>query len=120
MAQALIENINSANWQLSSKAIGEIVQGVEDIGQQIDLVLSTAVGSDPLRPLFGCDFMPYIGQPISQVLPSLVAAINQAAERWLPNIAIEAITARPDVSTLALAVTWRSELSAGTNIIIYQ
>ncbi len=120
MAEALLENIASANWQLSATVQGQIVQGVDDIGQQIDLVLGTAVGSDPLRPLFGCDFQPYLDSPMNEVLPSLVAAILKAAERWLPTVTIESITAAPDVSTIALKVKWSTTLAEGSNIIIYQ
>lgn len=120
MAEALLENISSANWQLSAQQKGTIVQGVDEIAQQIDLCLSTAIGSDPLRPLFGCDFRPFLDEPINQALPSVVNAIIRAAERWLPDVEIVRITAAPDVSTLAFRVDWKTNLAEGQNIVIYQ
>lgn len=120
MTEALLENISSANWQLSLTNKGQIVQGADEIAQQIDLLLSTAVGSDPLRPLYGCDFSPHIDERMTVALPLLVDAIIRATERWLPNITIASITAAPGLSTIALRVTWRTELAEGENIIIYQ
>ncbi|HAH9251979.1 TPA: baseplate protein, partial [Escherichia coli] len=50
----------SVFWQPALQAPGEIVRGLDDIRQSIQIILRTPRGSDPHRPEFGSNLHLYI------------------------------------------------------------
>lgn len=113
-----LTDIASADWSLKLGAIGQVVQGVADVDQCVAIILTTPLGSDPLRPTFGCDIWRYIDHPISQSLPAIVRELTAALTLWEPRITLVNVTGVPVLDTttqsgahLDVSVTWQLKLS---------
>lgn len=113
-----LTDITSADWSLKLGAIGQVVQGVADVDQCVAIILTTPLGSDPLRPTFGCDIWRYIDHPISQSLPAIVRDLTAALTLWEPRITLVNVTGVPVLDTttqsgahLDVSVTWQLKLS---------
>lgn len=113
-----LTDITSADWSLKLGAIGQVVQGVADVDQCVAIILTTPLGSDPLRPSFGCDIWRYIDHPISQSLPAIVRELTAALTLWEPRLSLVNVTAVPVLDTttqsgahLDVSVTWQLKLS---------
>jgi Bacteriophage baseplate protein W len=108
-----LADIVSADWSLKLGAIGEVVQGLADIGQCIAIILTTPKGSDPLRPTFASDLWKYLDRPIQSAAPALVREAFDALALWEPRITVVSVSAAPDPasgSSLTLTVTWKLAL----------
>jgi phage baseplate assembly protein W len=113
-----LADIRSTDWSLKLGAIGQVVQGVADVDQCVAIILTTPLGSDPLRPTFGCDIWRYIDHPMSQSLPAIVRELTAALTLWEPRIALVNVAAVPVLDTttqsgahLDVSVTWQLKLS---------
>lgn len=113
-----LADITSADWSLKLGAIGQVVQGVADVDQCVAIILTTPLGSDPLRPTFGCDIWRYIDHPMSESLPAIVRELTAALTLWEPRISLVSVTAVPVLDTttqsgahLDVSVTWQLNLS---------
>ena len=121
-----LANIISADWSLELDAsgepgsgIGSVVQGLSDVNQCIQIILTTPKGSDPLRPTFGADVLRYIDAPINSAIPAIVREVTEAITRWEPRVTVVSISAMPVLGEdtqagahLEVAVTWRLKLTA--------
>jgi uncharacterized protein len=113
-----LADITSADWSLKLGAIGEVVQGINDIDQCIAIILTTPPGSDPLRPTFGADLWRYIDNPISVAIPSIVREVSAAIAMWEPRVTVQSVSVSPagDSSSqsgahLNVSVTWQLKLA---------
>ena len=120
-----LADITSADWSLRLDAagapgsgIGGVVQGLNDVNQCIQIILTTPKGSDPLRPTFGADVWRYIDAPIDTAMPAIVREVTEAITRWEPRVTVISISATPvpggDTQAWAhlnIAVTWRLKLA---------
>ena len=88
---ATLSEIQSPVWTLSIDGGGAIAQGVDAIRQCIDIIVRTSKGSDPLRPLFGCDVLKWIDSPINVAIPNMKKAILEAISLWEPRVKISSI-----------------------------
>lgn len=86
--------IKSLNWQLALDGPGRIVQGLQDIGQSVLLIVSTMKGSDPMRPTFGCDIFDHIDKPVTAAGPNMARAIVDAVNLWEPRITLTGVKYR--------------------------
>jgi hypothetical protein len=114
-------DITSADWSLELGAIGEVVQGIQDIDQCIGIILTTPPGADPLRPTFGADLWRYIDVPVSVAIPSIVREVNAAITTWEPRVVLQSVSVSPasgdssqSGSHLNVALTWRLKLAGPT------
>ncbi len=57
----------SVFWQPALQAPGEIVRGLDDIRQAIQIILRTPRGSDPHRPEFGSNLHLYSKRKLTAV-----------------------------------------------------
>jgi phage baseplate assembly protein W len=119
-------DIISADWSLEldppgepGAGIGNVVQGVADVNQCIQIILNTPKGSDPLRPTFGADVWRYIDAPINAAIPAIVRELTEAITRWEPRVTVISIVATPVVggdtqagAHLNIGITWRLKLTA--------
>jgi phage baseplate assembly protein W len=71
--------------QLKLGAIGQVVEGIEDLRQRIKLVLETPKGFDPHRPEFGSDIWRWVDKPFTEALPNVIAEAYEAIEKWVPD-----------------------------------
>lgn len=113
MAKKLAD-IDSQEWQPRLGALGEVVEGIDDIGQCIRVILSTPLRSDPHRPEFGVDLMPYIDLPATVAVPGLIRAAWRAVERWEKRAVIEEINAEVEGERVRFRVRWSVASSQGS------
>ena len=108
-AGAVLPNVNfqTADWALFKKDAAGVVTAEDEIEQSMVLICSTIPGSDPMRPEFGCDFLPALDSPLSRGLPLLVTRITNALATWEPRIKILNVSAVPDIQgILKITVIW--------------
>ena len=125
-----LADITSADWSLMLDAtagggpgsgIGRVVQGIADVNQCIGIILTTPLGSDPLRPTFGCDLGQFVDAPVSLAGPGVVSAVTQAIMQWEPRVtvlsvqsrALTAATTQPGAH-LSVTVSWQLNLGAAS------
>lgn len=92
---ATLEDVKYEDWQISLTTPGEIVQGVEDVHQCIQIILGTQKGSNALRPDFGVDVLSYIDKPVVEAIANLKKEIITQIAAWEPRATIESIEATP-------------------------
>jgi hypothetical protein len=121
-----LAGITSADWSLAldqqgapGSGIGSVVQGVADVNQCIQIILTTPKGSDPLRPTFGADVWRYIDSPMNSAIPAIVRDVTEAIVRWEPRVTVVSISVTPAPggntqagAQLSIAVTWKLTLTA--------
>ncbi|WP_457679437.1 GPW/gp25 family protein [Thermovibrio sp.] len=71
--------------QLKLGAIGETVEGLEDLRQRIKIVLETPKGFDPHRPEFGSNIWQWVDKPFTVAMPNVIAEVYEAIEKWIPD-----------------------------------
>jgi uncharacterized protein len=114
-----LADITSADWSLALGAIGEVEQGIADVEQCLGIIVTTPLGSDPLRPTFGANIWRYIDFPINQALPAIVSELTSAIAMWEPRVKLVSVTAQPvlDGSSqsgahLDVTLNWQLNLGA--------
>lgn len=117
-----LSQISAADWQLSLDTPGEVVQGIADIRQCVQIILSTQKRSDPLRPEFGTDILRYIDRPVNIAVPNIIREMIDAVNTWETRVEITRITHAIDTQDpgkIAFTVYWKTSFAEGQNIIIY-
>lgn len=105
---ASFKKISATDWSSKLNALGEIVEGYDDIKQCIEIILLTSKGSVPHRPEFGCDIFKYLDLPANHAVPRLVYEAHEALKRWEPRIDVESVTAEAkEAHHYLLTITWR-------------
>lgn len=84
-----ITDITASNWQLSLRTGGAVAQGLDDIRQCIQTILTTTQGSDPMRPLFGSQIWKYIDTPIMEGVSNISADILDSILKWETRIVVK-------------------------------
>lgn len=112
-----ISQIDNVNWQmrlgdLSGDAdhIGEIVTDFEDIDQAIRIILTTPIGSVPLRPDFGSRLYDLLGEPVALTLSAIEREAGEAIARHETRITVTGVRAAHVSSApghVRLTVSWQ-------------
>jgi len=105
-------------WQFALGSEGEVVTGLDELAQALKILLHTPLGSDPLRPEFGCDLLQHLDRPGPQATAAVIREISRAVARWEPRISLQKIrvTEITAEGTVALAITWTpSEVEGGSS-----
>lgn len=84
--------VKSSEWSISLAGPGQIVQGLDDIRQCINIILFTRKGTDPLRPRFGVGVFEYIDKPVNVAIPNMRREIIDAINEFEPRVEILKIT----------------------------
>ena len=84
---------DARNWQVSMEDPAKIVEGVDDIVQSINNILTTIPGSDPLRPEFGSNVYQYLDKPLPSVMGKSIYEATTAIGRWEKRLEVTRITA---------------------------
>lgn len=101
-AAMLAERDKTDNPEASADRIAEsitnavaaaIVEGVDDIVQSINIILTTIPGSDPLRPEFGSNVYQYLDKPLPSVLGKIIYEATTAIGRWEKRLDVTRISA---------------------------
>jgi phage baseplate assembly protein W len=104
MAQK-INDITATNWQLSLKAPGAVAEGIDDIRQCVQTILTTTQGSDPLRPLFGSIIWKYIDTPVTSAVSNISAEIIDCIGKWEPRVIVQKLVYNITGSKIEYAMT---------------
>jgi phage baseplate assembly protein W len=87
-----------------------LVSGSDDINEAIRLILSTAQGERPMRPLFGCGIHDYVFESIdAYTIGRLEREVRIAIDRWEPRIEIAHLsidTSEAEVGKLAIELDY--------------
>lgn len=104
-----LSDIQSADWSPLLGEFGGVVEDLDDIDQCIRIILGTFKGSDPLRPLFGCDAWRWLDAPVDVALPNVVREVYAAIGMWEPRAEVVGVTLTPgdDESHWKIRVTWQ-------------
>lgn len=102
-----VDNIRATDWSPQIGAAGEIVENNDDIDQCIRIILTTRKGSDPHRPLFGCDAWLWLDKPANVAIPNIIRESVDALEMWEPRIDLVRITRDVAASHVTIAVEWQ-------------
>lgn len=103
-------DITSIDWQLKLNSNGEIVEDLDDIEQCLIIVVTTPKGSDPHRPLFGCDAFKYIDNPSPSAVPDIIREIVDAIGLWEPRVKIVSVTPEflnTECSHVKITIEWK-------------
>lgn len=104
---ATLNDITNPNWSLSTATAGEVVQGYADIRQCINIILTTIKGSDPLRPLFGCDAYLHIDKPLNESKGDIINAVIEALQIWEPRINVLQVTVELSEGTKKVGINFQ-------------
>lgn len=114
-----INDIKAVNWQLSVNKIGEVVEGIEDLRQCIQTILTTTKGSDPLRPLFGSDIWRFIDTPVTTAVANISAEIIDSIGKWESRVNVEKLSYNIVGSRMDFELTAKMVESGETTEILF-
>lgn len=99
---------HAKNLGLHDNRAATLVTDIDDINQCIHIIILTPKGSDPHRPLFGCDQDKYIDAPVNVVRPHLVREATDALRMWEPRIIVERVLVTlSDIAAVDCSIVWR-------------
>jgi len=102
-----LEEIKAAEWALRLGALGEIVQGADEVEQCLRVILGTPKGSVPLDPDFGCDAWRWIDAPGPQAYAAVVREVADAIRLYEPRAELVQVMTVRAAERLTLRVQWR-------------
>ncbi len=88
---ALLSDIQSNTWGISTIATGIIVEGFASLRQCIHVILKTTKGTDPLRPNFGSNIYKYVDVPLNIAIPNIKKEIITALSIWEKRISVKQV-----------------------------
>lgn len=105
--QPALSTLAGASGWLDNR-YGQTVSDADDINQCLAVLFNTQQGSQPLRPLFGCNLSRYLDTPINLARPQMVREIVAAVRLFEPRIRLVRVSvdAAADAS-LQCSVEWR-------------
>lgn len=122
-----LADITSADWSLEldstaggspASGIGNVVQGISDVNQCVQIIITTPKGSDPLRPTFGVDLWKYLDVPINLATASIVREVTEAILHWEPRITLVKVAVTPvldgtaqSAAHLSVTISWQLKLT---------
>jgi uncharacterized protein len=75
-----------------------LVGGIEELERSMTVVISTAPGERPFRPLFGCQIWELMFEPInSNTLGLMEMYVQDALRLWEPRIEVDEVVVEPGV-----------------------
>ncbi len=87
----------------------------EDLRQAVRTILTTRLGSDPLRPDFGSRVPDYIDWPIDRARPHIVRETVAAIRKWEPRVKIKRVRVLPS-DAARITVSCELSVADGTEI----
>jgi phage baseplate assembly protein W len=95
-----LSDIKAKNWSFSATAQGEVVQGLDEIGQCILIIVKTQKGTDPLRPDFGSDIFSLLDKPENEAIPLMTKSIVDSINAWETRVDVKKISVRIDIGLI--------------------
>lgn len=88
--QTVLPVVQSQHWSLCNTSDG-VVKDLVDIEQSLQNIWDTEIGSDPLRPDFGCAWTQYIDYPIDEAPLLITRELILAAQKWEPRVKVKRV-----------------------------
>lgn len=82
------------HWQPALGGDG-FVTAWDDLRQAVRIILTTPLGTDPLRPDFGSRLADYLDWPIDRARPHVVRETVAAIRKWEPRAKIKRVRVFP-------------------------
>ncbi len=99
--------IASQDWSSKLGELGQIVEGLDDISQCIEIILTTPKGSVPHRLDFGCDIYKFVDSPPAAASSYIVSEVYNALSKWEPRITVESVQVVPNTfAHYTIQVNW--------------
>ncbi len=116
-----LDQIKYVDWQMKINAIGEVVEGAEEINQCISIILLTPKGSLPHRPTFGSNIHLYLDYPINEAKANIIRETIDAITEWETRISVNTVNVEIDTTKILIKVEWQlnDSLTKGTTLISY-
>ena len=100
-------NISSQDWSPKLGELGQVVEGLDDIKQCIEIILTTPKGSVPHRLDFGCDIYKFVDSPPAAATSYIVSEVYNALSKWEPRITVESVQVIPNnFAHYTIQVNW--------------
>ena len=81
--------------------------GDDEISESIRLILGTAPGERPMRPLFGCGIHDLVFSAVDTSFAGLLSTqVTAALERWEPRIDVAAVRVQSDPEREGVVLIW--------------
>jgi phage baseplate assembly protein W len=107
-----LSEISQPNWTMSLSKQGEVVQGIDEISQNIMVIVKTQKGTDPLRPDFGTDLLGSIDRPLNERVPQLIKDIVDAVNTWETRAEVKNVSYKiTGDGGLELIISWVDRVS---------
>lgn len=101
-------NFKTPNWAIYRHDAAGVVTDEDEVNQTIVTICTTVPGSDPLRPEFGCNFLPCLDKPLTTAGPLLRSRITAALATWEKRIKIVSIDVAGDLNgVLTITLVWQ-------------
>lgn len=117
-----LSDISQPNWTMSLYHSGKVVEGVDEISQNIIVIVRTQKGTDPLRPNFGTDLMASMDRPVNERVPQLIKDVVESINIWETRIDVTNVAYRINGDGgVDLEIEWSTrvgELTATTKVTI--
>lgn len=112
-----LNQIQSTEWSFNINGVGQVVQGLDDIKQCVQIILETVPGSDPLRPNFGCGIYTFIDGPINSIVPDMKKAVVDCLTLFEPRIEKVKVAITINAEHVTVSVTYKIKNTAETDQI---
>lgn len=116
---ATLADIHSQDWSFSVAGLGQVVEGIDDIAQCINIILATQKGTDPFRPNFGADILRFVDKPVNASIPGIIREMTEQIKLWEPRAKLTKITPTIDVSSISFKVEFQTTLGNGSTTLNY-
>lgn len=73
----------AGNTQIALNAVGTNLTGLAALKQSIRVAIATQLGSVPLNPELGVDWLSIVDMPLDDARPILVRDVTRAFQRWI-------------------------------------
>lgn len=114
-----LNDIKAVNWQLSNLKLGEVSEGIDDLRQCIQTILTTTKGSDPMRPLFGSDIWRFIDTPVTTAVANISAEIIDCVGKWESRVNVEKLVYDITGSRMDFELTAKMVESGETTEVLF-
>ena len=97
----------SKHWQLAPIEVSDgVVQGYDDIEQDIFNVLATRKGTDVTRPEFGSNHFDYIDTPEDIFVPNVVREVFLAVKTWVKRAVMDKVEFSGHAPEITMSIYW--------------
>jgi uncharacterized protein len=99
-----LPNVSTGVWSMSVLQPGTVLTDLDVYKQRCYIVLNTPIGTDPMRPLFGCDYRKHIDKGGAAAGAKIKSEIIDALTIWVPEVKVEKVTYKVGAGTLVFSI----------------